>query len=114
MKASHHGTSNTNSVALLSKLKPEVVLCHVWRDVHPNPETIDRFFAANNSAKIFLTNLDPTNRQKLGVNVAKLRSTNGHIVVRVAPGGATYTIYVLDDTNEKYQIKSIFGPFTSK
>ena len=114
MKASHHGTSNTNSSTLLNKLKPEVVLCHPWRDVHPNPETVQRFYDANNSCKIFLTNLDPSNREKLGANAAKLRSTNGHIVVRVAPGGEEYSVYSLDDSNEKYLIKQVFGPFKSK
>lgn len=114
MKANHHGTSNCNSQALLNKLKPEVVLCHVWRDVHPNPETVNRFFAANNSSKIFLTNLDPGNRERLGSNAAKMRSANGHIVVRVDPGGSQYTVYVLDDTNQKYEVKSIHGPYDSK
>ena len=114
MKADHHGTSNTNSSGLLNKLKPNVVLCHVWRDVQPNPATIDRFFEANKSCKIFLTNLDSANRQRLGVNASKLKSTNGHIVVRVAPGGSEYTVYVLDDTDEAYRIKSISGPYRSK
>jgi len=114
MKANHHGTANTNSDALLKKLKPDVVLCHVWRSVHPNPATIDRFLAANNSCQIFATNLDPENGQLLGERLAHFGSTNGHIVVRVKPGGNEYTVYVLDDTNEKYEVKSISGPYYSK
>lgn len=114
MKASHHGTSNTNSSALLDKLRPEVVVCQPWRDVQPNPATIERFYSANKSCKIFLTNLDSANREKLGANASRLKSTNGHIVVRVAPGGDEYSIYVLDDTDEKYKIKKVYGPYNSK
>lgn len=114
MKACHHGTSNTNSTTLLNKLRPDVVVCQPWRDVQPNPETIKRFYAANKSCKIFLTNLDPDNRERLGVNASKLRSTHGHIVVRVAPDGSEYNVYVLDDTNEKYEVKKVFGPYKSK
>ncbi len=114
MKANHHGTSNANSTALLAKLRPDVVVAQPWRDVQPNPATVERFFEANSACKIFLTNLDPANRQRLGSNAAKLMSTHGHIVVRVAPGGSTYKVYVLDDTNEKYEVKGVFGPYESK
>ena len=114
MKANHHGTVNDNSEALLNKLKPDVVLCHVWRSVQPNPATMDRFFAANKTCKIFATNLDEGNRQLLGDRMAHFRGTSGHVVVRVKPGGGEYSVYVLDDTNEKYEVKSISGPFTTE
>lgn len=114
MKANHHGTSNCNGDELLGVLRPDVVLCHTWRDVHPNPATIDRFFAANDSSKIFLTNLDAANRQKLGANAGKLKGTHGHIVVRVSPDGSEYSVFVLDDTNENYTIKETHGPYVSQ
>lgn len=114
MKANHHGTANANSDALLNKLRPDIVVCHVWRSVQPNPATLDRFFAANKTVKIFSTNLDNGNKQLLGDRIAHFRSTSGHIVVRVKPGGNEYDVYVLDDTNEKYEVKSVSGPFTAQ
>ena len=75
---------------------------------------MDRFIAANNTCKIFATNLNDENKQLLGDRVAHFRSTSGHVVVRVKPGGDEYNVYVLDDTNEKYEVKSISGPFNSK
>lgn len=40
--------------------------------------------------------------------------SNGHIVVRVAPGGDTYWVYVLSDSDRKKNVTKINGPYTSK
>lgn len=113
MKAHHHGTSNCNSSEMLKKLKPQTIMVHVWRDVQPNPATIARMFSANSGCNIFTTNLTENNKGVLGSSVvSKFKSTGGHIVVRVSPGGQRYYVYVLDDTNENYKVKQIFGPYT--
>jgi len=33
--------------------------------------------------------------------------------VRVAPGGASYRVFVVDDTNESGAVKSVHGPYAS-
>lgn len=38
----------------------------------------------------------------------------GHIVVRVANGGDSFYVYMLDNTDFEYKVKSIHGPYTSK
>lgn len=114
LKADHHGTSNTNGEAYATKLRPQVLICNVWREVQPNPETIARFFSINDTCKIFLTNLSATNKQRLGEYAPKLKSFGGHIVVRVFPGGDKYSIYVLDDSNESYIVKQVYGPYNSQ
>ncbi|MDR0833669.1 MAG: twin-arginine translocation signal domain-containing protein [Candidatus Symbiothrix sp.] len=113
MKANHHGTSNCNGEAFLKKLNPSVVLCHVWRDVQPNPDTIGRMYAANTGCRIFTTNMTNDNKTRLSAYLSKFYSTQGHVVVRVEPQGLKYTVYVLDDTNEEYKIKQINGPYPS-
>jgi hypothetical protein len=40
-------------------------------------------------------------------------SQQGHVVVRVAEGGASYEVIVLDDSVEQGKIKARFGPFVS-
>jgi len=114
MKANHHATANCNSKELLEKLAPQVVLVHNWRDIQPNPATISRMFDANNTCQIFTTNMSDANKVRLDTNLPKLKSTQGHIVVRVAPGGEEYSIYVLDDSNMEYKVKKVFGPYRSK
>ena len=112
MKANHHGTKNCNSEAYLGALKPDAVIVHVWRDVQPNSETVGRVFAANPDCRIFTTNMSEDNKVRLGDDVvSRIASMSGHVVVRVSPGGKKYYIYVLDDTNEDYVVREIFGPY---
>lgn len=114
LKANHHATSNCMGTEFMTKLKPNSVLIHSWRDVQPNPESIGRIFNANSNSQVFVTNLTNNNKQRLGDLFHKLKSITGHIVVRVHPGGDIYTIYILDDNNEKYIVRSVFGPYQSK
>lgn len=114
MKANHHGTSNCNGEELLRKLNPNVIVIQPWRDVHPNPQTVERMFAANANSQIFTTNMTENNKLRLTDNLAKLKSLNGHVVIRVNPNGDEYNIYVLDDTNEEYKVSHVYGPYISK
>ncbi|MCK0131882.1 hypothetical protein MWU59_10260 [Flavobacteriaceae bacterium F08102] len=111
MKSNHHGTANCNGDVLLGKLIPKVVLSHSWRDVHPNPETVTRMFAANSASHVFTTNMTEANKARFGSDLTKIKSMQGHIVVRVKPGGASYTVYVLDDSNQEYNVVKTFGPY---
>jgi hypothetical protein len=42
------------------------------------------------------------------------QSMDGHIVLRVFPGGMTYYVYILNDENEVGEIKSLHGPYQTK
>jgi hypothetical protein len=44
----------------------------------------------------------------------RLLSSQGHIVVRVAPGGASYQVIILDDSAESYAVKAIHGPYEAR
>lgn len=117
MKASHHSTKNTNSTELLGVLKPDVYIAGVWRDVQPNPATIKRVLSSSPSVKIFTTNLTDNNISTLkgeGVDASKFSATGGHVVVRVLPGGGSYYVFVLDDSDCNYRVKAVHGPFTCK
>lgn len=43
-----------------------------------------------------------------------MASDAGHVVVRVAPGGASYRVFVVDDANESGAVKSVHGPYASQ
>jgi hypothetical protein len=47
-------------------------------------------------------------------NLEKLTSSQGHIVVRVAPGGGSYRVIVLEDSRESFRIKSVHGRYESR
>lgn len=114
MKACHHGTSNCNSDALLRKLNPEVMIANVWRDVQPNPATMDRMWGINGRCDIFTTNFADKNKQIFGTELSKFKSTGGHIVVKVVNQGAEYYVFVLDDNDQEYKVKSTYGPYKAQ
>ena len=102
---------------LLGVLKPDVFIAGVWRDVQPNPATMKRVFSANPSVKVFTTNLTQNNIATMtsnGVDVSKFVATGGHVVIRVCPGGASYYVFVLDDSDSNYRVAAVYGPFACK
>ena len=44
----------------------------------------------------------------------KLAATQGHVVVRVEPGGGSYRVIVLDDSKPDGAVRSVHGPFQSR
>ncbi len=61
---------------------------------------------------VFATGMSPESRIAIGPVMDRIyRSYSGHVVLRVAPGGATYEVFVLDDTTETRKIVAQFGPF---
>jgi hypothetical protein len=63
---------------------------------------------------IFATNMLDANRLVIGPLLDRLKSAQGHIVIRVEPGGATFRVIVLDDAAETYRVKTVHGPYQSR
>jgi beta-lactamase superfamily II metal-dependent hydrolase len=117
MKANHHCARYTNSTDLLNVLKPDNVIIGIWTDNQPNPDTMKRIFKANSNVGIFATNLadkSVENLQASGIDANSFLARKGHIVLRVLPGGDSYCIYVIDDSDFKYNVTSIHGPYKCK
>lgn len=113
-KACHHGTKNCNSYELMKVLSPSVWISNVWRDVQPNPATVDAVWKASPSCAIFMTNMTDRNRETLGEErLAKAKSVQGHVVVRTCSKGSGFYVYVLDDSDQTYRVKEIYGPYKS-
>ena len=64
---------------------------------------------------MFATNMIDANRQVIGPLIGQsYKSQQGHILVRVMPGGSTYYLIILDDTTTIRNVKAIFGSYESK
>lgn len=114
MKANHHATSNCNGTAILNALKPQAILINSWRDVHPQPTTLATMYGVREDCNIFINNTTAANKVRLADYLSKLRSLEGHIVVRVKGDELnTFAIYVLDDKNEDYKVVKGYGPYFS-
>ena len=129
MKAHHHFAWETMSATSMAIYQPTVVVSqsfydhqpdmgHQWLcdDVDYTGTSTQAFQTAWNAYSgekhWFFTNIHPTTASTYPYEVAKMAGQNGHVVIRVAKNAEFYYVYMLDDTDMNYNVKSIHGPFT--
>ena len=89
----------------------------VWSSDHPGHDVLERLL---NEAiypgprDLFATNMLEANYQVIGSSLEKLKSAQGHIMVRVAPNGDSYKVIILNDDDTSLKIKAVFGPYSSR
>ncbi|CAN5898008.1 hypothetical protein BH24BAC1_BH24BAC1_33090 [soil metagenome] len=106
----HHGYFDATNPFFLQTLAPEVVIHQSIHDPHYQASVLERLHA--HDFDIFSFDMHESTRQAYPQEVAKLyKSTKGHILLRVMPGGKEYYVFILDDTNPILSIKNHFGPY---
>ncbi|HEY4286401.1 MAG TPA: hypothetical protein VGN00_04825 [Puia sp.] len=114
----HHGNRDAVGEFLVKTLQPRVWIEQVWTADHPGHETLIRAtspYLYGGPRDLFATNMMEANQLVIGPLVDKsYRSLQGHIVVRVLPGGKTYYVIILDDSQADLRVKKVFGPYMSK
>jgi hypothetical protein len=113
----HHGNRDSQNANLVRTLRPRVWVIHVWSSDHPAHDVLDRMLSTRlypGPRDVFATNMIEANRIVIGPMLDRLASASGHVVVRVAPGGASYRVIVLDDSGETYAVTALFGPYESR
>lgn len=113
MKANHHGSKDANNEYIVRTLSPQTVIINVWRNVQPTGGIRKYLGPEVNGGKtdLFMTNLLPETEDSFGEDMARVLSKQGHIVVRVSPGGDSYSIIVLRDSDESMKVKGVHGPY---
>jgi beta-lactamase superfamily II metal-dependent hydrolase len=113
----HHGNRDSQNAFFVSSLRPQVFVIPVWSADHPGHDVLDRLYSERLYAgprDVFATNMLDANRLVIGPLVDRLKSSQGHIVVRVDPAGDTFRVIILDDLAESYRIQSIHGPYKAR
>lgn len=113
----HHGNRDSTNADFVSALRPRIWIIPVWSSDHPGHDVLDRMYSTRlypGPRDVFATNMIDANRIVIGPLLDRLASAQGHIVIRVAPGGASYQVMILDDAAETYRVKSVFGPFAAE
>ncbi|MCX6623072.1 MAG: hypothetical protein NTY38_18790 [Acidobacteria bacterium] len=113
----HHGYYDANSFYFVSMLRPRVAVIPVWSAAQPDRRVLRRFVfpdAYTGPRDVFLTNMTEVARVLFSDWTPRLKALQGHIVVRVEPGGARYRVFVLDNTNESYNILAVHGPYDAR
>lgn len=112
----HHGCSDTSNAFFVGTLRPRVYVVHLWGANQLALPVMERLFSEElypGLRDLFSTNLMDANRQALGPLVERIKSVQGHIVVRVAPGGDRYWVVILDDGSESRNVLAVHGPYTA-
>ncbi len=114
MKADHHMSVNCLTPTQMGILKPKVIVTQSFarRTDQPMLSTIEALLNGtyyDSGVSLYFTGVDDviTTPNK---NLYDHCHVNGHVVIRVAPGGDRFWVYQLDDTNNFYKVKSIEGP----
>lgn len=113
----HHGWLDSTNSFFLRTLRPEVVVIPAWHASHPDHGVVRRLRSpawGTHAPDLFITSLLEAPKAILRyLGEATFKSTEGHIVVRVEPGGTAFRVFVLDDTVESWPVKAVFGPYPS-
>lgn len=122
MKADHHGVTNTNGYGYKAKnghvceamkyLNPRCWIVNSWTDGHPRQKTYEGVTGLLPAMDIFITNT--CSDMQAYNNFNQVKGCDGHIVVRVAKGGAKYCVYVISDSDGKNTVKKAAGPYHSR
>ena len=121
-KAHHHLSTNAwGSQMQNCEFSPRVIINQSFYKKQPDipllTAIVNGSFATHPytwTKDIFSTNVHPESLAENAALYKNVAGYNGHIVVRVAPGGAEYYVYMLDDTDFDYKVTSIHGPYSSK
>ena len=63
------------------------------------------------SRDIFVLEFHDETKATIGSRAEQVASDHGHVVVRVAPGGESYRVFVLDNRTESHRVLSTHGPY---
>ena len=113
----HHANRDSQNAFFVSMLRPQVFLMSVWSSDHPGHDVLERMLSERlypGPRDVFATNMLDVNRAVIGPMLDRLKSAQGHIVVRVAPGGGQFKVVVVDDSAESYKVKTVHGPYQSR
>lgn len=113
----HHGYEDSENGNLLARLRPRVLVIPAWDASHPARSVLERIYSEDSYAgerDVFATQLLPHTTANLGELANQLKSTTGHVVVRVLPGGQSYFVLVVDDSDESGRVSAVHGPYQSQ
>jgi Metallo-beta-lactamase superfamily len=112
----HHGWLDSTNPFFLRTLQPQVVVIPAWHASHPDHGVLRRLLSPRiyTPADLFATTFLQASRAVMSYLGEPFKSAEGHVVIRVEPGGRSYRVYILDDRSPAHPITSVFGPYMSR
>lgn len=114
----HHGNRDSHNEFNVKTLRPRVWINQTWSADHPGHDVFRRItsqYLYPGPRDLFATNMMEANKLVIGPSLENAyKSMEGHILVRVLPGGNEYYVIILNDENAASEVKSAFGPYQTK
>ena len=112
--ANHHAYFDAVGPEAVRALQPLVWVVPVWHITHLNIAQLENMQSErlySGPREILVTDLMPATALIDRRFLPKVKSTSGHIVVRVAPGGAEFRVFVTDNSDENDTVTAALGPY---
>jgi len=112
--ADHHGMFDGLNADVVRSLRPRAWVIQAWHLAHPDMLQMERMLSERlypGPRDLFATNLMRENFLTIERLAKRMRSHDGHVVVRVPPGGAWFYIAVTDNCHETDRVKLMTGPY---
>lgn len=117
-KCHHHLSANAWGTQMKEAFfNPRVIVNQNFYTKQPDATLVKDIMSNKNKFWVkdfFTTNLHPQYHVAKKDAVDKMTGYDGHIVIRVSEGGGEFYVYMLDDNDMLYKVKSIHGPYNSK
>lgn len=114
--AAHHGMFDATGAGVVRALQPRAWIVQAWHVAHPSTDALERMLSQRLYAgprDVFSTGLSPANEMAHKWLTDRLAARDGHVIVRVAPGGESYRIVVTDNRDEGDKVLAIWGPWSA-
>lgn len=109
----HHGYVDAVGANFVRALRPRAFIIPVWDSAHPGIAVLHRLLSRrlySGDRDIYATNMVPENKI-VNAGLSQLKSDEGHIVIRVVPGGSSFQVVILENIDESDRVKAVFGPY---
>ena len=112
----HHGWLDSQNDFYVSTLRPLVWIIPAWDTAHPSAAVYGRIQSTRlypGPRDVFSLSLhEATNLVIHGMK--NLTSSQGHILIRVTPGGNEFQVIILSDSDESMEVISVHGPYKTR
>jgi beta-lactamase superfamily II metal-dependent hydrolase len=112
----HHGYFDATGPEFVRAVRPRVWILQSWHASHPAMSVLANLYSQilyPGPRDVFCLGLHPAAALSCARFSDSFKSSQGHVLVRVAPGGVDYSLLVLEDSDESDRVKAIFGAYQS-
>jgi beta-lactamase superfamily II metal-dependent hydrolase len=112
----HHGYFDATGPEFVRAVKPRVWILQSWHASHPAISVLANVYSPvlyPGPRDVFCLGLHPAAALGCGRFSDHFKSSQGHVLVRVLPGGSEFSVLVLEDGDENNRVRAVFGPYSS-